>query len=87
MTVATRLKPSEKAGLFQATDRAQSFLIRELLQTVHNPDHPLRILTAVPLKLLAHLAAFSLRHVAAMNAQAPKITGRLPVVPNLAHEN
>ena len=59
----------------------------QLPQRINNPSHALRVLPAVPLKLLPHLAAFSLRHVAEMNAQAPKIVGRLPVVPNLAHEN
>jgi hypothetical protein len=58
-----------------------------LSQRFQNPDHPFGVLPAVPLKLVPHLAAFSLRHVPELNAQAPKIVGRLPVAANPAHEN
>ena len=42
---------------------------RELPQSVRDPDHALCVLPAVPLKLPAHLAALSLRHVAELNTR------------------
>ena len=67
--------------------RSRTTLHLEVSRRLDDPDHPFRILSAVPLKLLPHLAALSLRHVPELKAQAPKIVGRLPVVPNLADEN
>jgi hypothetical protein len=65
----------------------QPSLTGEPTHGVDDPDHALRVLSAVPFKLFPHLAALSFRHVAEVNAQAPKIAGRLPVVPNIARDN
>jgi hypothetical protein len=40
-----------------------------LSQRINNPDHALRVLSAVPLKLLPHFPVLSLRHVAEVNPQ------------------
>ncbi|MEI6785988.1 MAG: hypothetical protein WCQ21_34315 [Verrucomicrobiota bacterium] len=62
-------------------------LTSEPAQGIDDPDHSFRILPAVLFKLVPHLAALSLWHVAEVDAQAPKIAGRLPVGPNIARDN
>jgi hypothetical protein len=45
----------------------QRCLVNKLLQRLHDPDHPLGVLAAVPLKLMPHFPALRLRHVAALH--------------------